>query len=56
MTKQKSYVPFRHNSELDNQHKHGFKKQYQLIEVTLTDIFPEIKAIEDVFDFHWAKT
>jgi len=56
MTKQKSYVPFRHNSELDNQHKHGFKKQYQLIEVTLTDTFLEIKAIEDLFDFHWAKT
>ena len=53
---QKSYVPFRHNSELDNQHKHGFKKQYQLIEVTLADIFPEIKEIEKLFDFEWAKT
>lgn len=53
---QKDYVPFRHNSELDNQHKHGFKKQYQLIEVTLSNRFPQIKAIEDVFEFEWAKT
>ena len=56
MDKQENYSPFRHNSELDNQHKHGFDKHYQLIEVTLTDRFPEIKAIEKVFDFQWAKT
>ena len=53
---QESFVPFRHNSELDNQRKHGFEKQYQLIEVTLTDIFPELKAVEDLFDLQWAKT
>ena len=56
MDEQKTYVPFRHNSELDNQRSHGFDKQYQLIEVTLTDQFPEIKEIESVFDFAWAKT
>jgi len=56
MDKQKDHVPFRHNSELDNQHKHGFNKQYQLIEVTLSDAFPEIMEIEKLFQFHWAKT
>lgn len=53
---QESYVPFRHNSELDNQRLHGFKKQYQLIEVTLTDLFPELKAVENLFDMQWVKT
>jgi len=56
MKEQKSFVPFRHNSELDNQRKHGFKKQYQLIEVTLTDLFPELKAIEELFGMKWTKT
>ena len=56
MNEQKSFVPFRHNSELDNQRKYGFKKQYQLIEVTLTDIFPELKAIEGLFRMEWTKT
>jgi hypothetical protein len=53
---QDNYSPFRHNSELDNQHKHGFIKHYQLIEVTLTDLFPEIKAIEEAFNFQLAKS
>ena len=56
MEEQDTFVPFRHNSELDNQRKHGFKKQYQLIEVTLTDVFPELKEIENLFDMHWTKT
>jgi hypothetical protein len=56
MKDQNTYVPFRHNSELDNQRKHGFKKQYQLIEVTLTDHFAELKDIEQLFEFDWAKT
>ena len=56
MKEQKSHVPFRHNSELDNQRKHGFEKQYQLIEVTLTDVFPKLKELEKLFDFAWAKT
>ena len=56
MKEQKTHVPFRHNSELDNQRKHGFEKQYQLIEVTLTDVFPVLKQLETLFDFEWVKT
>lgn len=56
MKEQKTHVPFRHNSELDNQRKHGFEKQYQLIEVTLTEVFPVLKQLETLFDFEWVKT
>ena len=56
MKAQDTFVPFRHNSELDNQRKHGFKKQYQLIEVTLTELFPELKEIESLFEMEWVKT
>jgi hypothetical protein len=56
MEEQDTFVPFRHNSELDNQRKHGFLKHYQLIEVTLTDVFPELKEVEKCFDMEWAKT
>ena len=55
MKKQKDFVPFRHNTELDNMRKHGFTKQYQLIEVTLTEMFPELKEIEKLFEFVWGK-
>ena len=55
MKEQKDFVPFRHNTELDNMRKHGFTKQYQLIEVTLTDVFSELKEIEKLFEFEWGK-
>lgn len=55
MKEQDDFVPFRHNTELDNMRKHGFTKQYQLIEVTLTDYFPELKEIEKLFGFEWGK-
>jgi len=55
MSKQDNFVPFRHNTELDNMRKHGFTKQYQLIEVTLAEAFPELKEIEKLFKFEWGK-
>ena len=54
--KQKEFVPFRHNSELVNMRMHGFKKQYQLLEVTLSDSFPELQEIANLFEFTWEKT
>lgn len=53
---QDTHVPFRHNSELANQRYHGFTKQYQLLEVTISKEFPEIQAIADLFEFTWEKT
>ena len=55
MKEQKDFVPFRHNTELDKKRKHGVTKQYQLIEVTLTDVFSELKEIEKLFEFEWGK-
>lgn len=53
--KQTTHIPFRYHSELDNQRKHGFTKQYQLIEVTLQECFPELQAMSDLFEIEYAK-
>lgn len=53
---QKDFVPFRHNSELDNQRKHGFSKQYQLLEVTIGKHFDLLKKFDSILGLKWAKT
>lgn len=53
---QDTHVPFRHDSEIQNQREYGFTKQYQLLEVTISDEFPEVQAIADLFEFVWEKT
>lgn len=53
---QDTYVPFRHDAEIDNQRRHGFTKHYQLLEVTIGNEFPEVQEIANLFDFVWEKT
>lgn len=53
---QNDFIPFRHNSELDNQRKHGYTKQYQLLEVTIGKHFNFLKKLDDLLGMSWSKT